>query len=266
MKRAHVSSLIALCTLPGAAFAGPVDFTAENPLANVTASAEINGLEDSGGGPFSGFDSLTFSTGASAVVDEYNLAQANVFIEATLEATRLQVSGNAGTDADSELGFSGFAEGIVGFVLTFEVTQSAAFTISGFAGGVHADAQITLSRAGAPDPIISTDDENFDGFQGELTPGFYEIAAQATSYTNLTDGYNGLFAGSNFFVELVVSPVPGDCPADLDGNGEADLGDFLAFFNAYDALLPLADLTGEGDVDFADFLEFFNSYDAGCAQ
>lgn len=265
MGHIGTSSLIALSALAGTAVAGPVDFTAENPMATVTASAEINGLEDSGGGPFSGFDSLTFSTGASAMVDEYNLAQANVFIEASLQETSLQVSGNAGTDADSELGFNGFSEGIVGFILSFEVTQPAGFTISGFAGGVHAYARISLRRAGAPDAIITTDDENFDGFQGELAPGFYEIAAQATSFTNLSDGYGGLFAGSNFFVELVVSGVPGDCPADLDDNGEADLGDFLAFFNAYDALLPLADLTGEGDVDFADFLAFFNSYDAGCA-
>lgn len=65
-------------------------------------------------------------------------------------------------------------------------------------------------------------------------------------------------------VRLDVAEIPSDCPADLDQSGEADLADFLAFFNCYDAAEECADIDDVEGVDFADFLTFFNSYDAGC--
>lgn len=65
-------------------------------------------------------------------------------------------------------------------------------------------------------------------------------------------------------VRLEVAEIPGDCPADLDQSGEADLADFLSFFNCYDAMEACADIDGIEGVDFADFLTFFNSYDVGC--
>jgi hypothetical protein len=54
------------------------------------------------------------------------------------------------------------------------------------------------------------------------------------------------------------------CPADLTADGEVDFGDFLAFFNWYDAGDLGADVESNGLVDFGDFLAFFTSYDVGC--
>lgn len=59
-----------------------------------------------------------------------------------------------------------------------------------------------------------------------------------------------------------VSQCP--CPADLNGDGVADLADFFAFFGAYDAELPAADVNRDGTVDLGDFFGFFDSYDALC--
>jgi hypothetical protein len=54
------------------------------------------------------------------------------------------------------------------------------------------------------------------------------------------------------------------CPADIDGVPGVDFGDFLAFFNCYDASDACGDIDGVPGTDFGDFLAFFNSYDAGC--
>lgn len=54
------------------------------------------------------------------------------------------------------------------------------------------------------------------------------------------------------------------CPADLNANDDADLGDFLLFFNCYDPLMPCADVNADSVVDFGDFLYFFSEFDAGC--
>lgn len=55
-----------------------------------------------------------------------------------------------------------------------------------------------------------------------------------------------------------------DCPADINDSGDIDLGDFLDFFNAYDAEAGPADIDLNGTVDLGDFLLFFNYYDSLC--
>lgn len=54
------------------------------------------------------------------------------------------------------------------------------------------------------------------------------------------------------------------CPADLDSSGEVDLGDFLAFFNCYDAESSCAEMDAIPGIDLGDFLTFFNNYDGLC--
>ena len=55
------------------------------------------------------------------------------------------------------------------------------------------------------------------------------------------------------------------CRADIDGDGELTIFDFLAFQNAFDALDPIADFDGDGELTIFDFLAFQNAFDAGCA-
>jgi len=54
------------------------------------------------------------------------------------------------------------------------------------------------------------------------------------------------------------------CPADLDGDGELTLFDFLAYQNLFDAGDPIADFDGDGTLTIFDFLAFQNAFDAGC--
>jgi hypothetical protein len=54
------------------------------------------------------------------------------------------------------------------------------------------------------------------------------------------------------------------CRADFNGDGVADLFDFLAFFNAFDAGDALADFDFDGALTVFDFLAFQNRFDSGC--
>jgi len=54
------------------------------------------------------------------------------------------------------------------------------------------------------------------------------------------------------------------CPADLDGDGELTIFDFLQFQNLFDAGDPQADFDGDGELTIFDFLAFQNAFDAGC--
>jgi hypothetical protein len=55
-----------------------------------------------------------------------------------------------------------------------------------------------------------------------------------------------------------------ECPADLDGDGNVDFNDFLAFLNLFNAEDPLADVNMDGAIDFNDLLGFLNLFNAGC--
>ncbi len=54
------------------------------------------------------------------------------------------------------------------------------------------------------------------------------------------------------------------CVADLDGDGELTLFDFLAFQNLFDAGDLTADFDGDGELTLFDFLAFQNAFDLGC--
>ncbi|MEO1009256.1 MAG: GC-type dockerin domain-anchored protein [Planctomycetota bacterium] len=54
------------------------------------------------------------------------------------------------------------------------------------------------------------------------------------------------------------------CRADIDGDGELTLFDFLGFQNFFDAGDLRADFDGDGDLTLFDFLAFQNAFDLGC--
>lgn len=54
------------------------------------------------------------------------------------------------------------------------------------------------------------------------------------------------------------------CRADFNEDGVADLFDFLAFMNAFDAGDPLADFDFDGELTVFDFLAFQNRFGLGC--
>ena len=54
------------------------------------------------------------------------------------------------------------------------------------------------------------------------------------------------------------------CRADFNGDGVADLFDFLAFFNAFDAGDSMADFDFDGELTVFDFLAFQDRFADGC--
>ncbi len=54
------------------------------------------------------------------------------------------------------------------------------------------------------------------------------------------------------------------CRADLTGDGELNIFDFLEFQNLFASGDPRADFDGDGDLTIFDFLEFQNDFSAGC--
>lgn len=58
--------------------------------------------------------------------------------------------------------------------------------------------------------------------------------------------------------------IGGGCAADLDGDGEATIFDFLLLGNWFDAGDLRADIDGNGVLDVFDYLAFFNLFDLGC--
>lgn len=87
---------------------------------------------------------------------------------------------------------------------------------------------------------------------------------QALRVDPATGAATPIGATGGLFASSFGMAATGDCPADMDGDGAADFGDFLAFFNAFDIEDPAADRDGVNGVEFADFLAFFNFFDIGC--
>ncbi|MEL7484993.1 MAG: GC-type dockerin domain-anchored protein, partial [Planctomycetota bacterium] len=55
-----------------------------------------------------------------------------------------------------------------------------------------------------------------------------------------------------------------DCPADVNGNGVADPGDFNAWVAAFNAGAPECDQNGDGSCDPGDFNAWVINFNAGC--
>ncbi len=55
-----------------------------------------------------------------------------------------------------------------------------------------------------------------------------------------------------------------ECRADLDGDGDLTIFDFLEFQNLFDSGDLAADFDGDGSLTIFDFLAFQNAFDAGC--
>ena len=55
------------------------------------------------------------------------------------------------------------------------------------------------------------------------------------------------------------------CPADIDGDGDLTVFDFLSFQNLFDLMDPRADFDGDGEFTLFDFLLFQTAFDLGCA-
>ncbi|MEQ8316572.1 MAG: PQQ-dependent sugar dehydrogenase [Phycisphaerales bacterium] len=102
-----------------------------------------------------------------------------------------------------------------------------------------------LSQGGTIRKVMPVDP--IDDCDGDLVSDACEIAVGAEADVN-GDGI----------------PDSCQCLADIDGDGDLTLFDFLAFQNLFDAGDPAADFDGDGELSLFDFLAFQNAFDAGC--
>ncbi len=58
--------------------------------------------------------------------------------------------------------------------------------------------------------------------------------------------------------------IGGTCPADLDGDGDADGDDFFAYLDLFSTGDPGADIDGDGDADGDDFFAYLDLFLLGC--
>ncbi len=120
----------------------------------------------------------------------------------------------------------------------------------------------TLLEAGQPYWIVAESD-----YPGAENP-VWNWATGVSGYTSTTRFDTGEWqpGGTGATVSVFIEGDPDSgCRADLDGDGELTIFDFLAFQNLFDAGDPVADFDGDGDLTIFDFLAFQNEFDAGCA-
>ena len=87
-------------------------------------------------------------------------------------------------------------------------------------------------------------------YRADMVSGSYPYEPHAASSS-----------GSATITAVLVSSI---CEADIDGDGELTLFDFLGFQNLFDAGDLRADFDGDGELTLFDFLAFQNAFDAGC--
>jgi len=106
---------------------------------------------------------------------------------------------------------------------------------------------------------VTTDATGLADFDARLPAlGLEASWAIASTATDLDAGATSEFSA----IATLAGADP--CPADLDGDGELTLFDFLQFQNLFDAGDLTADFDGDGELTLFDFLAFQNQFDAGC--
>jgi hypothetical protein len=104
-----------------------------------------------------------------------------------------------------------------------------------------------------PTPLFGTGD-----FGHEMV--IQDGQALVTSLDEIASSGDG--DGTAYLFDLTCDGVP--CPADVNGDGNVDIFDYLEFLNAYAAGDPLADCDSSGILDVFDFFCFRRAFDAGC--
>lgn len=192
-------------------------------------------------------------------------------------------SGDVNGDGLSDLVVFGYnevavalADGVGGFTVDrrYPIDSAASATISqvGAIGDINGD--------DAPDIVLPLDEGRtsvmLNNGDGTFAPpqailADFRVSSRIVVADMDGDGTNDVVSTERTFdrrgVEVTVllnRCRPAECPADLDGDGELTVYDFLAFFNLFEAGSLRADFDGDGMLTIFDFLPFQNEFDAGC--
>ncbi|MCB9846048.1 MAG: PQQ-dependent sugar dehydrogenase [Phycisphaeraceae bacterium] len=150
-----------------------------------------------------------------------------------------------------------------GFALGELAVFGGGATMSVGRGNFAPGAQVLATRAGVPaDASILVAEAGAALLGGHSAPArrvflFLEDA----SWLGATDVTRTILERS---VAWASGFTPPGCPADLDGDGDADGDDFFRFLDLFAAGDPGADLDGDGDRDADDFFTYLDLFVAGC--
>ena len=176
----------------------------------------------------------------------------------------VEVEGVDGTIGGPEIASGVFGGSIfpatahVAYIFTFDdPIQAFGWDTFGAASGIAIAIETTEGVADILDFLAA-------GSFGDTFLGFTSDTAISEVRIIASPSYGGTAVGEIFDADDLVFTGGEPCRADLDGDGQLTLFDFLEFQNLFDAGDPIADFDGDGDLTLFDFLEFQNEFDAGC--
>ena len=98
-----------------------------------------------------------------------------------------------------------------------------------------------------------------DAAEGDLLAWSVAVSGKSAVVGAWRDDDAGADTGSAYAFDLACA-----CPPDLNGDGEVNTLDFLAFLNAWTAGEPIADWNDDGTINTIDFLAYLNAWVEGC--
>jgi hypothetical protein len=116
-------------------------------------------------------------------------------------------------------------------------------------------------NGGAWTPVLSWTTGNKSSTADEtVNVQLNNAAGASTVAVRFIDSSSGWWVIS----DIGITGDVGGCPADFNGDNQADFFDYLDFALAFDGEAPEADFNRDGQIDFFDYLDFIAAFDAGC--
>jgi lysyl endopeptidase len=139
---------------------------------------------------------------------------------------------------------------MVGFADFLALPVGAPTTLRLTADYATADMNLSLALLTPAGTTLQTSatGSGHEAITRSVTPGTYIIRASRT-----------LRWGGPYTLSIS-SP----CAVDVNGDGSANVADYLAFLQLYAAADPRADFNGDGAINIADYLAFLAAYSTGC--
>jgi len=158
------------------------------------------------------------------------------------------------TSAEVEVNFGGscFELGFASLNATFRPSERADLSLFVDQSTMYGQCSLRVQDTGTSEVLA------------ELDGGSGLLRLDPSVVYSLSIGCSTFTAGIDSFIARARLQALPSCPADLDGDGELTIFDFLTFQNLFDAGDPAADFDGDGSLTLFDFLAFQNAFDAGC--
>jgi hypothetical protein len=249
--------------------------------ATVTAIASASTQFDDGSGLISeivGGETANAYPGiiASSSLDPSSMigsVHASCLIDAAMTPRTIIVSGSVNTDADNIEGelTTGVASAASELSVVFQIATPHRWRFTyGSVTGTHAGGSVSMLVAGTIQTVFSFDSifmPFFDEQEGVIQPGTYEFTAGVSAFTDINDGFSGLFANASYSLELVLTPIT-SCAGDANDDGVVNFGDITSvlgnFGTDYTPGTGAGDADRNGAVNFADITSVLGNFGTDC--